>query len=132
MSVRRAGGFVLAAALLAAAATGCSILHPNPVSVDCNELEEPNNGVFPMIFTVANAGRVAATKLEFDVHDTGLQGEPEGESSHYTLAGPFPPGATVKPMKEDVPQPPHFVWLRFSKLDCTLERVTFADGSTWP
>jgi hypothetical protein len=56
---------------------------------------------------------------------------PRGEFSHYTLSGSFAPGATAT-RPEEVPEPPHDRTLKFSKIDCTLDRVVFADGSAWP
>ena len=95
------------------------------VEVSCDQLEVPVEGKFAMGFTVTNRGRATATELDLEIHDTGLQGEPMGPNARYALTGHFAPGTTPKLWREDVPAPPNFRMLKFSKLDCTLERVRY-------
>jgi hypothetical protein len=130
-------GWVLGTVLIAAAliAITGSIVWQRvvpPASVVCDQIEEPDSkGNFAMQFAVKNAGRSTIAKLDFSLADTTLDGSPMGEASHYTLAANVAPGGTVT-RTEEVPQPPHYKNLKFSQIACTLERVTFSDGSAWP
>jgi hypothetical protein len=123
---------VLAAiSLLTAGPIACHSLN-RPVTVVCNQQEEPDpTGNFVMQFVVKNTGSRPIAKLDFRLADTYLDGSPLGEFSHYTFAGSVAPGATVT-RSDEVPEPPHYRTLKFSKIDCTLDRVVFADGSAWP
>jgi hypothetical protein len=102
------------------------------VDVVCNQLDfvGKDSTEFTMSFRLTNKGRAAATALVFEITDTGLGGKPVGEPWAYTLTGPFPPRRSVKVIR-DVPAPPHWRPKMFSKLVCTLKRVTFDDGSHW-
>jgi hypothetical protein len=103
-----------------------------PVTIVCNQQEEPDStGNFVMQFVVTNRSDLPVSKLELRLADTYLDGSPLGEFSRYTLAGNFAPGATAT-RTEEVPQPPNYKNLKFSKIDCTLDRVVFADASTLP
>jgi hypothetical protein len=106
---------------------------PSSVDVSCDQLENPGMGstTFAMSFTVNVGGRAAATALVFEIRDSDLKDQPIGQASTYTLIGPFPPGSQIKVVKGDVPEPPHWRPLKFSKLDCTLRHVTFEDGTHW-
>ncbi len=103
------------------------------VDVRCDQVDSPGEGStqFDMWFTVNNKARVAATRLVFEIADTDLNGDPMGESSTYTLSQSFAPGQSSKVLQQDVPEPPHWHPAKFSKLDCTLKHVTFADGTGW-
>jgi hypothetical protein len=103
-----------------------------PVTVVCNQQEEPDpHGNFVMQFVLTNTSDAPIAKLDFRLADTYLDGSPLGEFSHYTFEGTVAPGATVT-RSDDVPEPPHYRTLKFSKIDCTLDRVVFNDGSSWP
>jgi hypothetical protein len=126
------GGLLFAAAIVATSGWYAWHRFVPPVNVGCNQQEEPDStGNFAMQFTVKNASRSTIAKLDFRLADTYLDGSPMGEFSHYTLSGNFAPG-TTSTRDEDVPQPPHYKNLKFSQIDCTLDRVVFADGSVWP
>lgn len=118
----------MAAICLVVVAAGCGN-RAEPPSVACGQIEVPNGGTFAMTFTITGRGAVPATELNFSIHDTGLYGEPIGPNSHYVLRGRFLPGVTVT-LAQDVPAPPNFHMLKFSKLDCTLIRTRFENGSS--
>lgn len=103
------------------------------VDVTCDQLENPGMGSthFAMSFTVDNKRRAAVTALVFEISDTNLESQAIGEASTYTLTGPFSPGPPIKVIKDDVPAPPHWRPLKFSKLDCALKHVAFEDGTHW-
>ena len=103
-----------------------------PVTAVCNQQEEPDPyGNFVMQFVLTNTSSEPVAKLDFRLADTYLDGSPLGEFSHYTFSGAIAPGATLT-RSDEVPQPPHYRTLKFSKIDCTLDRVVFSDGSVWP
>lgn len=126
-------GVILAIGVMAVVALRIHTGELAAVDAVCDQLENPGMGStdFAMSFTVNNTGRVAATALVFEIADTNLRDQPIGQSSTYTLTGPFPPGPQIKIVKDDVPAPPHWRPLKFSKLDCTLRHATFEDGTRW-
>jgi hypothetical protein len=127
-----AGAALAASILVAGGAFAVRHALERPVSVVCDQEEEPDpTGDFVMKFDVTNTGRLPVAKLEFRIADTSLDGSPAGEFSHFTLSGTIAPGATAE-RTEEVPEPPHYRTLKFSQIDCTLDRVVFSDGSTWP
>jgi hypothetical protein len=124
---------------LLAAASLIAVLGPigahaleRPVTVVCNQQEEPDpTGNFVMQFVVTNTSSAPIARLDVRLADTNLGGSPLGEFSHYAFSGTIAPGATLT-RSDEVPEPPNYHTLKFSKIDCTLDRVVFADGSTWP
>lgn len=131
---RRPWGLDLLAAASLLAVVGPIAAHAleRPVAIVCRQEEEPDaTGDFVMQFVVTNTSGAPITKLDLRLADTDLNGSPIGEFSRYTLAGTFAPGKTTT-RTEEVPQPPHYRNLKFSQIDCTLDRVVFADGSAQP
>jgi len=130
---RTAIGVTLAIGVAALVAWRVRPWERTSVDVTCDQLENPGMGstTFAMSFTVNVRGRAAATALVLEIADTNLRGQPSGETSTYTLTGPFSPGSPTKIIKSDVPEPPHYRPAKFSKLDCTLKHITFEDGTHW-
>jgi hypothetical protein len=79
---------------------------------------------FDMLFTLANKGRAAASRVELEIYDTGLNGERTGGASTYVLTGHFQAGSTTI-REENVPAPPPYRMAKFSKYDCRVTKVVF-------
>jgi hypothetical protein len=125
-------GVILAISVIVLVASRLRDWDRDAVDVVCNQLDfvGKDSNDFTMSFLVTNSGRAAATALVFEITDTGLGSEPVGEPWAYTLTGPFPPRQSVK-VTRDVPASPRWRPKMFSRLACTLKRVTFDDGSHW-